>query len=178
MTSVAAIELCATTYVDERACFDWIKSQRDVADLLRVKGFSLRHNANAKILTDKEKKRPVWQWSQPLGSFKSLNFTRPNTTVVVAFATGDKWAPIDFPAPLPATVQHEKEIAENKRIRLEAIRAKKAERDKLKPPKAPKRKRAKKTNKKTAKAYLKEQEDEIGIKLAEPEPYGPEDPSV
>jgi hypothetical protein len=168
MTSVVAIEICATAFPTETACYDWIKSQKNLGDLMRVKGFNLRHNANAKLLTDKEKKRPVFQWSQGLGLFTGLRFERPIPNVVVAFATGDKWAPTDFPAPLPSTVQHEQEKAEKQRARLELIRQQKAERDRLKPERAAKRKRAKKpTTKKSAKKYLKEQEDAIGIKLDE-----------
>jgi hypothetical protein len=151
MTQVVALEFCADFFKTEEDCYTWLRNS-DYADLLRVKGFSLRRNANAKILTT-ERKRAVWKWNQGLGTFTGLMLQRPVSVVVLVLAAGPKFSQMEMPALLQSTVLHEKNKMEKHKARVEALRIKRAEEAKLKPPK-PAKKRGGGKKRKTAASFL------------------------
>jgi hypothetical protein len=175
MTNVVAIELCEDFFKDEDRAQKWIaKSQ--YADVLRVVGFNLRRNGQAKLLTN-EKKRPVFQWNSGLGMYTGINIERPMSTVVVATAAGTKWTAVDLPHPLEATIQREKQKAANHKARVEAQRLKREEEAKNKPPKVKKTRKDGKPHatrkRKTPASYLNEVTDPYGVNVGEgPHPTG------
>ena len=143
MTQVVGIEFCSTFFKDEKECLNWLKGNK-WEDLCRVKGFKLRRNGQAKILTQ-ERKRSVFQWTQGYGTFPRLDVTRYAEPVVIVTGSGNRFAPIDYPSPLPSTVEHEKKKADRHAARLEKMRAEKAAKILAEGPKEPK-KRKKKTD--------------------------------
>lgn len=148
MTHVVAIEFCADFFKTVANCMDWIKSQPEYSELLRVHRFGLRRNANAKLLTS-ERKRAVWMWKESyLGSHTRLAFHRPLPYVIIAVSDGPRFAPIDIPALLPSTVANEEKKAAAKRKRMEENKIKREEKNRTKPPK-PKKPRVSKRKKKT-----------------------------
>lgn len=162
MTSVVAIEFCADFFKTESMCYDWLRNSQ-WSDLLRVKGFSLRRNGQALLLTT-ERKRSVYRWSQGLGSYSSLNIDRPISTVCLALASGVRFTPTDLPTPLPATIERERLKKERHAARVAQLRAKREEEQKNKPPKERKRKKSTK-GKKPKKEKITPVE--VGIKLEE-----------
>lgn len=166
MTDVVAIEFCEEYFKTEKQCYEWILNSK-YSELIRVTGFNLRRNGQAKLLTN-EKKRSVHQWSQGLGTYSALRIERPESCVVVAISSGQRFAPTDLPAPLQKTIDKERKKAENHRIRVEAARARRVEEAKNRPPKVSKRKNAtgkQSRKRKSAAAFLAELEDPYGIKV-------------
>lgn len=122
MTDVVAIEFCQANFTTKEACETWLK-QSIYFDLLRVKGFSLRKGSQAKILTT-EKKRKTWHWNRGLGSYQTLEIQRPLSVIAVVVKRGDMFPPCDLPAPLPSTVEYEREKEEKLQKRNEARKQK------------------------------------------------------
>jgi len=179
MTNVIGIEFCADYYKNEDDCYAWIQ-QSDFHGLLRVKGFSLRRNKQAKLLTN-ERHRSVWRWSLPLGTYKEINVHRPNSLVVIFEAAGSRFAPTELPALLPSTVKHEQEKKEKHEARMAEQRAIRALKNKDKPPKEKKSKKARAGVKEGTKgrkkpisgaAYLAEQGITYGIPMGKLEYEG------
>lgn len=168
MTQVVGIEFCTDFFKDEKTCLAWLKANQ-WEDLCRVKGFKLRKNAQSKILTN-ERKRGVYQWSLGYGTYPRLDVKRYAEPVVIVTGTGNRFAPTDFPAPLPSTVAHERQKAARHAVRVAKLRADKQARLEAEGPKEPKPKR-KKTS--TAKANKKKKEDVgdepvYGVKVGTP----------
>lgn len=167
MTNVVAIEFCEDFFKSETACYDWIRHS-EYLELLRVSGFNLRRNGQAKLLTS-ERKRVVFQWSQGLGNFTAIHFHRPQSTVIIATAAGPRFTPVDLPTPLPKTVERERKKKEAHEARVAAAREKRKAVEVTKTP-GKNRKGGRKPIKKrkTAAAYLQELEDTIGVKVGQP----------
>jgi hypothetical protein len=162
MTQIVGIEFCADFFKDEKECFKWIKDS-EWSDLIRVKGFKLRRNAQARILTT-ERKRPVFQWTQGYGSHACMQVLRPISTMAIVLATGARFAPTDLPTPLPANINHEKEKAERHADRVAKLRAERAAKALLEPPKEKKRKKSSKGGPKKKKTET-HMEAQYGVKL-------------
>jgi hypothetical protein len=163
MTSIVAIEFCAATYKTEKVCYGWLMAN-GWSDLMRVKGFSLRRNNQAKVLTN-ERKRKVFQFSQGLGNHTSLEISRPESTIVIITAGGSRFPATSFPALLPATVEKERKKKEDHERRVAAARAERAEKAKLLPPKEKSSKKSKKRKTTSAAAFLADCETAYGIKV-------------
>ena len=168
MTSVVAIEFCADHFKSEKECKDWLQNS-EYAELLRVTKFRLKTNAQAQILTN-ERKRPVWKWSQGLGSHTRVDIVRPVSTVVVANAAGPRFTPVELPTPLPSNVQREEEKKARHAERVAFARAQREEKARLNPPKpkkrkAPKTETTKKRTKKNNGKTKTEEDSGVGIVL-------------
>lgn len=147
-------------------CMEWIKNSK-YSDLLRVKNFNLRKNAQAVFLTT-ERKRAVYKWTQGWGSYPRLEVERYPTPVVVIIGSGNRFSPVDLPTPLASTVAHEKAKAERHAARVAELRAKRAEKALLEPKEAKGKRKAKgegRTSKKKPKAEPVDQSN-YGIQLS------------
>jgi hypothetical protein len=137
MSNVVAIEFdCDFFKESEDNCYQWLK-QSDYSDLARIKGFYLRRNGNAKILTY-ERKRPVFQWSQGLWSHEAIELKKPIPYVTIALARKPRFALADYPPKLLSTIAHEKLKEDNHQARLTMQRAIREKKKRDAPPKPPK----------------------------------------
>jgi hypothetical protein len=166
MTSVVAIEFCASEFKSEQACREWIKNS-EYQDLERIKGFHVRKNKQASYLTP-EKPRPVFRYVCGVHSYPQLDVKR-HPFVVVVTGSGTKFTQAEIPAMLPANILRDQKRKEDRRIRMEALRRFKEETKKLLPPK-PKKEKAragiKETTKQPRKTRKQKKEEEAhGIKL-------------
>lgn len=150
MTDVIAVEICADFFKTSDEVYNWI-STSEYKELLRVKGFTLRRNGQAKILTT-ERKRPVWQWTIGLGTHQVLEVRRPHQLVCVIVARGARFPPCDLPPLLSKTIEREKLKKEKHEERVALQRAKREEEAKKNPESARKKRKESKNESKKRKA--------------------------